>query len=210
MTSSFFSVSIIFIRIILLSWWTAMPPGFISVRSNHASVRKKKSLFSVTLLLHWWIVHKQTVPAHGRKEEWNRSVLPPRNRVNERVASNKSFLKQKRSWIIHTVTLLTYLHGRIHSFLFHFWFYQWTPSLHFSETLQSNAEPQGRLWKRQLKPTLGQSQEEMYKQNDASAIEPITYTAERRNNVSFIWKHAWSYPNLFSVIKEHQQGLKTF
>ena len=210
MTSSFFSVSIIFIRIILLSWWTAMPPGFISVRSNHASVRKKKSLFSVTLLLHWWIVHKQTVPAHGRKEEWNRSVLPPRNRVNERVASNKSFLKQKRSWIIHTVTLLTYLHGRIHSFLFHFGFDQWTPSLHFSETLQSNAEPQGRLWKRQLKPTLGQSQEEMYKQNDASAIEPITYTAERRNNVSFIWKHAWSYPNLFSVIKEHQQGLKTF
>ena len=155
MTSSFFSVSIIFIRIVLLSWWTAMPPGFISVRSNYASVRKKKSLFSVTLLLHWWIVHKQTVPAHGRKEEWNRSVLPPRNRVNERVASNKSFLKQKRSWIIHTVTLLTYLHGRIHSFLFHFWFYQWTPSLHFSETLQSNAKPQGRLWKRQLKPTLG-------------------------------------------------------
>ena len=84
------------------------------------------------------------------------------------------------------------------------------PSLHFSETLQSNAEPQGRLWKRQLKPTLGQSQEEMYKQNDESAIEPINYTAERRNNVSFIWKHAWSYSNLFSVIKEHQQGLKTF
>ena len=59
-------------------------------------------------------------------------------------------------------------------------------------------------------PLWGQSQEEMYKQNDKPVIEPITYTAERRNNVSFIWKHAWSYPNLFSVIKEHQQGLKTF
>ena len=41
----FFSVSIISIRIILLSWRTAKTPGFsalVSVRSNYISVRKKK------------------------------------------------------------------------------------------------------------------------------------------------------------------------
>lgn len=58
--SFFFLVSIIFIRIILLSWRTAKPLGFsalVPLRTNHISVRKKKkSSFSLILLLHEWIV----------------------------------------------------------------------------------------------------------------------------------------------------------
>lgn len=55
--SFFFLVSIIFIRIILLSWRTAKPLGFsalVPLRTNHISVRKKKKVHF--LLLHEWIV----------------------------------------------------------------------------------------------------------------------------------------------------------
>ena len=58
-SSLFFLVSIIFIRIILLSWRTAKPLGFsalVPLRTNHISVRKKKSSFPLILLLHEWIV----------------------------------------------------------------------------------------------------------------------------------------------------------
>ena len=56
-SSSFLSVSIVFIRVILLSWRTALPSGFsalVLVRSNYVFERKKKSSFSA-LLLHYWI-----------------------------------------------------------------------------------------------------------------------------------------------------------
>ena len=44
-SSSFLSVSIVFIRVILLSWRTALPSGFsalVLVRSNYVFERKKK------------------------------------------------------------------------------------------------------------------------------------------------------------------------
>ena len=54
LASSFFSASVISIRIIFLSWRTAKTPGFsalVSVRSNYTSVRKKKRSFPLIQLL---------------------------------------------------------------------------------------------------------------------------------------------------------------
>ena len=113
------------------SYHFAKPPGFsalVSVRSNNISLRKKKVHFTDTVTS-----KQQTTLAHWRKGGWNRSLSSARNRVNGSVALNKSFSKLVRSWKIHTATHLTYLHGRIHSFLFHFWFNQRKPSLHVSK-----------------------------------------------------------------------------